>query len=195
MWTPIGGIIMDVKEAIEKRRAYRSLEHVEITEELVKDLGQSAQLSPSCFNNQPWRYVFVYGEEMLSKMHEALTGGNAWAKSAPLIIAVFSKPDFDCQIKERDYYLFDTGMATAFIILRATELGLVAHPIAGFDEGKVKEILGIPNDRKVITLVIVGKHMDTISPVLSENQVVKEKQRPERKRIEEFLHLNRYGEH
>ena len=63
-------------------------------------------------------------------------------------------------------------MATAFIILRATELGLVAHPIAGFDEDKVKEILGIPDDRRVITLVIVGKHMDTVSPVLSEKQLI-----------------------
>jgi len=185
---------MDVKEAIEKRRAYRSLEHVEITEELVNDLAGSAQLTPSCFNNQPWRYVFVYKKEMLSKLHEALSGGNVWAKSAPLIIAVFSKQDFDCEIKDRNYFLFDTGMATAFIILRATELGLVAHPIAGFDENKVKEILGIPDDRRVITLVIVGKHMDTISPVLSEKQVINEKQRPQRKPIEEFIHLNRFKE-
>ena len=183
---------MDVKEAINQRRAYRSLEHVDITEELVKDLAESAQLSPSCFNNQPWRYVFVYDNERLSKMHEALSGGNVWAKSAPLIIAVFSKSDFDCLIKEREYFLFDCGMATAFIILRAAELGLVAHPIAGFDEDKVKEVLGIPDDRRVITLVVVGKHMDTVSPVLSEKQVVSEKERPERKPLEEFIYLNRY---
>ena len=93
---------MEVKDAINQRRAYRSLEHVEITEELVRDLAESAQLSPSCFNNQPWRYVFVDSNEMLSKMHEALSGGNAWAKSAPLIIAVFSKLDFDCETKGRE---------------------------------------------------------------------------------------------
>ncbi len=183
---------MDVKEAIDQRRAYRSLEHIEITEELVNDLAESAQLSPSCFNKQPWRYVFVYDNEMLTKMHDALSGGNVWARSAPLIIVVFSKPDFDCEIKGREYFLFDTGMATAFIILRATELGLVAHPIAGFDEGKVKEILGIPDDRRVITLVIFGKHMDSISPILSEKQLKLEKVRPERKPLEEFIHLNRY---
>ena len=83
-------------------------------------------------------------------------------------------------------------MATAFIILRATELGLVAHPIAGFDEDKVKEILGIPDDRRVITLVIVGKHMDTVSPVLSKKQVISEKERPERKSLEEMIYRNRY---
>ena len=100
---------MDVKQAIEKRRAYRSLEHIEITEDLIKDLAQSAQLFCSCFNNQPWRYVFVYDPEMLKKMHVALSQGNEWAQSASMIIAVFSKPELDCIIKDRKYYLFDTG--------------------------------------------------------------------------------------
>lgn len=44
---------MDVKEAIRERRAYRSLDPVEITESLIRDLAESAQLAPSCFNNQP----------------------------------------------------------------------------------------------------------------------------------------------
>ena len=56
---------MDVKQTIKKRRAYRSLEHVEITEDLIKDLAQSAQLFCSCFNNQPSRFVFVHEPEAL----------------------------------------------------------------------------------------------------------------------------------
>ena len=58
---------MDVRQAIVERRAYRSLVPVEITEELIDDLAGSAQLFCSCFNNQPWRYVFVYDKNMLSK--------------------------------------------------------------------------------------------------------------------------------
>jgi nitroreductase len=183
---------MTVKEAIDKRRAYRSLSKVEITETLIKDLAHSAQLFCSCFNNQPWRYIFVYEPEMLKKMHAALSQGNEWAQAASMIIAVFSKPEFDCIVKDRKYYLFDTGMATAAIILRATELGLVAHPIAGFSPKKTREILGIPDDMEVITLVIVGNHSDTISPVLSEKQIEAEKKRPERLPIGKFMYLNVY---
>jgi nitroreductase len=183
---------MGVKEAIGKRRAYRSLEVVEITEELVIDLAESAQLAPSCFNKQPWRFVFAYDSEVLKELHSALSRGNEWAHFASLIIAVFSRRDFDCVLKEREYYLFDTGMATAFIILRATELGLVAHPIAGFDEYKVKEILGIPDSMRVITLVIVGKRSEEIRPVLSDRQVGWERNRPERLRWERFAYMNRY---
>ncbi len=183
---------MDVKEAIQKRRAYRSLEPVEITENLIQDLAGCAQLSASCFNNQPWRYVFVYDSDKLKQMHEALSSGNEWARNASMIIAVLSKKEYDCIIKERLYYQFDVGMATASLILRATELGLVAHPIAGYSPKKTREVLGIPEELDVITLVIVGKHSKTIKPILSEKQVKDEKTRPERFSLEKFVHLNRF---
>ena len=178
---------MDVINAINERRAYRSLEPVKITEELVRDLAESARLAPSCFNNQPWRFAFVYKPETLNKLHAALSRGNEWAQDGSMIIVVFSKKEYDCIIKDREYYLFGLGMATAFIMLRATELGLVAHPIAGYDEDGVKEVLGIPHDMTVITLVIVGKHSDTISPVLSEKQIEAEKTRPERLPLDKIL--------
>ena len=185
---------MDVKRAIQVRRAYRSLDPVEITEELIRDLAESARLAPSCFNNQPWRFVFAYDPETLKELHTALSRGNEWAHHASMIIAVFSKPDLDCIVGEREYYLFDTGMATAFIILRATELGLVAHPIAGFRERRAKRILEIPEEMRLITLVMVGKHSETIRPVLTEEQVKSEKTRPERMPMEKFAYINKYRE-
>ena len=181
---------MDVKQAIQTRRAYRSLEPVEITEELVTALAESAQLAPSCFNNQPWRFVFAYDPDILKKLHGAMSKGNRWVEAGSMIIAIFSQKDLDCLIKGREYYLFDTGMATAFIMLRATELGLVAHPIAGYKEDAVKEILGIPEEMTLITLLIVGKHADTIGPLLSNKQVDWEMNRPERLPLEEFAYVN-----
>lgn len=185
---------MDVTRAIEVRRAYRSLEPVEITEDLIKDLARHAQLAPSCNNNQPWRFVFVYAPEILKQMHAALSPGNEWIHAASMIIAVFSRKEDDCIIKDREYHQFGCGLATAFLVLRATELGLVAHPIAGYSPKKTKEILGIPAEYQVITLIIVGKHAPTISPVLSEKQVGWEKARPERLPLEKFVHLDRYKE-
>jgi nitroreductase len=185
---------LDVKEAIENRRAYRSLEKVEITDELIKDLAESAGLAASCFNYQPWQYVFVYDKKALTDMYGALSQGNEWAQQASMIIAVFSNREDDCVIKDREYYLFDTGMATAHLILRATELGLVAHPIAGFSPKKTREMLGIPENMNVITLIIVGKKSDKMNPVMVEHQVEAENERPERKALEDFVHINRYIE-
>jgi nitroreductase len=185
---------MDVFHAIEERRAYRSLGPVEITEDLIRDLAEHAQLAPSCFNNQPWRFVFVYDPDSLKEMHVALSSGNVWAQTSSMIIAVFSKQEDDCIIRDRLYHQFDVGLAVGFLVLRATELGLVAHPIAGFSPKKTGEILDIPEEYKVITLIIVGKHAETISPVLSEKQIEAEKHRPERKSTDEFIFLNKFSE-
>lgn len=183
---------MDVIQAIKERRAYRSLEKVEINESLREDLARCAQLAPSCFNNQPAKFVFVFEERVLKEMHSALSSGNEWAREASLIVAVFSKKEDDCIIKDRIYNEFDCGLATAFLILRATELGLVAHPIAGYSQKKVKEILKIPEDYSVITLVIMGKHAELLNPVLSSKQVEWEKKRPERKPLKEIMFLNTF---
>lgn len=185
---------MELDEAIQKRRAYRALEGVEITDEMIKKLANTAKLSPSCFNNQPWNFVFVDDEEILDKMDEAMMTGNEWTKKASLIIGVFSKTEDDCQVQEREYHLFDTGMASAFLQLKATELGLVAHPIAGFDEEKAKEIMSIPDEYRLITLINVGKHSDLPeeNELLNENQIETEKERPERDDLEDFVHRNEF---
>jgi len=184
---------MNVKQAIDNRRAYRSLEHVEITEELICDLAECAQLSASCFNNQPWKYVFVFDSKVLKEMHKALFPGNEWARDASMIIAVFSKKEDDCVIRDREYFLFDTGMATEALILRAIELGLVAHPIAGYNPKETRKILGIIDDYNVITLIIVGKHSKKISPILTDKQIETENKRPERIPLEKFVYINKYG--
>ena len=186
---------MSVKETIEKRRAYRSLEPVKITQDMINNLAEVAKISPSCGNKQPWRFVFAYNKQVLKQLFTALSRGNKWAEKASMIVGVFSKPENDCMIGERLYYLFDTGMATAFIMLRATELGLVAHPIAGFDETSAKEILGIPNAMRLITLIIIGKHSKDVNPVLSESMKLGEKQRPPRKAIEDFIYIDKFEEH
>jgi len=184
---------MNVIDAINTRRAYRSLAPVTITEELVRDLARCAQLAPSCNNNQPARFVFVWEPTMLEKMKAVFNKGNAWCHADSMVVAVCVEKDADCVVHDREYYLFDTGLATAFLILRATELGLVAHPIAGYSPKAVRAVLGIPDSMQVITLVNVGKHADTISPVLSEKQVRDETQRPERLPVEQVAFFNSYA--
>ena len=185
---------MKVKEVIEKRRAYRSLDSVSIKDDLIKDLANVAQIAPSCMNKQPWRFIFVRDKEQLEKLFSTLSDGNKWVEKASLIVAVFSSPKNDCIIGERLYFLFDTGMAAAFIILRATELGFVAHPIAGFNEDKAKKILRIPEGMRLITLIVIGKHSDEPNPELSESMRLGEMQSPPRNSIEDFTFMNEYNQ-
>jgi nitroreductase len=182
---------MDVRTAINERRAYRSLEPFEVTEDLIKDLAYHASLAPSCTNSQPWRYVFVYEKDALERVFEALPKGNQWVRNAGMVVVVFTSKELACNMRNGIYAYYDTGLSNAFLILRATELGLVAHPIAGFDEEVVKKAVNIKENFEVIALIVVAKHAKEISPLLSEKQVQSELKRPERKLFDEFVFLNK----
>lgn len=184
---------MDVHTAIETRRALRSLAPAEITAELVRDLAVHAGLAPSCSNNQPWRFVFVFEPERLEAMKSVFSRGNRWCQAASLMIAVFCRRSDDGVIGDREYYLFDTGLAVATMILRATELGLIAHPIAGYDPARARQVLGIPDEFNLISIVLVGRRAPAIDPGLSPDKVEAETRRPARLPLERYAFLNTYG--
>ena len=98
----LDGSKMQLEELIRERRAYRALKPTGITKEMIQETAKLAQLAPSCFNNQPWRYIFVYKPEILTELHGALSSGNEWVKSASMIIVVFSRKDFDCDLKKNN---------------------------------------------------------------------------------------------
>jgi len=185
---------LEVADAVEARRARRVLSERSIEPDRVDALIRSVRLSASCFNNQPWRLVFCSGGESLGAVRAALAKGNAWATRAPLIIVVCARAPDDCQLSDgRDYFLFDCGLAIGQMELQATSLGLVAHPIAGYDPAKVKRALGVPDDHVVITLVICG-YPGTDDSLLSDKQREAERERPDRKAVGENVFSDRWGQ-
>ena len=158
--------------SIENRRARRAITDQAIDRETLETLLRAAHLAPSCANNQPWRFVVVNEEPTLSQLKAHLSGGNYWAKVSPAIVAVASRSDLDCQIPDgREYHLFGCGLASMNLMLQATELGLIAHPIAGFKQSPIKELLEIPADFTLITLVILGHPSDGLGSLSEKHQI------------------------
>jgi nitroreductase len=183
---------MDVAEAVRRRRAYRVFDPRPIEEEKIRALVEAMRLAPSCNNNQPWKVVLCAGGS-LPRVKESLNKGNVWATTASLIMVVTARPADDCRHSEgRDYYLFGCGLAVAQMLLQATELGIVTHPIAGFDPVKVREALGIPGDYVIITLVICGYPGEDDS-LLSDKQKAQQRDRGERKPIGENFFRDSWG--
>ncbi|MHA1419642.1 MAG: nitroreductase family protein [Candidatus Heimdallarchaeaceae archaeon] len=181
---------MEFVELVHKRRAFRALDPIDISEEFIKEVVDLAARSPSCMNRQSWRFVFVKDKEQLERLHPALSGGNYWAKDASMLIAVFSKPDLDCVIGEREYYLFDAGMATLQLMLALVNKGLVAHAMAGFNVKIAKEVLNIPEDMRLITLIAVGKHSSDFEGKLGEKHIELEQIVSERMEFDEFAYID-----
>jgi nitroreductase len=184
---------MELKKAMGERRSFRALEPVQISEAMIEQLAWAASMAPSCFNKQPWRFVFVRSREMLEKVHGALSEGNEWARDASMLVVVASRKELDCIIRGRQYYQFDTGLAVSHLMLMATDMGLVAHAMAGFSPERTRKAIGIPEDMEVITILAVGKRSSTKTPNLSDEDWEMEDVRPGRLETREFAYMERYS--
>ncbi len=179
--------------AIDKRRARRALSDHPISRELIEIVLRAAHWAPSCSNNQPWRFVAVNDPAMLVQVKGHLTRGNYWAAPSPLIIAVASRSDLDCEIPDgRTYYLFGCGLAAMNLMMQATELGLIAHPIAGFKQATIKNALGIPDAYELITLIILGYPSGDVS-ALSDKHQAEERSDRVRRPLDEVVSWNRWS--
>ncbi len=184
---------MSVDLAISARRARRVLSEEPIGSSIVDGLIEAMRLSPSCYNNQPWNVIVVRSPDALEAVKANLPRGNSWALSSPLVLAIISKAPDDCQLSDgRDYNLFDCGIAVGEMLLQATSLGIIAHPIAGYDPIATKKVLGVPEEYTLITLVICG-HPGSDTSMLSEKQLEQEGQRPARKPVGQNFHEDLWG--
>jgi len=142
--------------AIEQRRAFRALDTKPIDNETLLHLIEAAATAPSGMNNQPWRFVTTTETERLNALKETLSPGNYWAKRAPAIIAVVTNNEWSMKLGDRVYAPFEVGMATMALQIQAVSEGLIIHPIAGFNEGAAKEVLGISEEDSLMVLLILG---------------------------------------
>jgi nitroreductase len=138
---------METIESISKRASLKtccSAQDVE-KEKIVKIL-EAARLAPSGRNMQPWRFIVIKGKENVKNVVTRAFGeGNQVVMEAPVLIIVCANPSDAVIADEKEYYLFDLGLAVENMLLAATDLGLVTHPMAHVFEDKLKALLGIPD--------------------------------------------------
>jgi len=183
----------EILAQIETRRARRALSEKPIPPEILARIMTAATYAPSCFNNQPWRFLVVDRGRELEIVKNNLSRGNYWAQKAPVIVLVFTKPDLDCRLSDhRDYAFFSTGLAVESLMLQATEEGLIAHPIAGYKPLPLKEAFGVDSEMILLTLVIIGYPGDEAH--LNDNHRELEHRARDRKPEDQVIMYNRWVE-
>ncbi len=96
----------------------------------------------------------------------------------------------DMSVDGKEYYLFDTGLAVENMLLAATDLGLVTHVMASFNETEVKRMLHIPDDVRVVIVTPLA-----YPPTASYDEAAKERlSQRTRKDLEEVAYFNRWAE-
>lgn len=178
-----------IRTLLEQRKATRAIAERPVEPEKIRAIIRAAQLSASCANKQSWRFLLLSEPQALEKGRAALSRGNYWAKTAPVLIFGYSKPDLGCVLDDgRQYYVFDLGLAVQNIMLQATELDLVARPMAGYAPDKVKELFGLSDEYEVLVAIAIGYEGD-ISTLQERQQKISRAPR-ERNPLEENFSFN-----
>ncbi len=144
-------------EAIKTRRSIRRYKSTPVPESLLKEVLNAARLAPSADNSQPWKFVVVRDEQTKLRL-AASANGQKFMAQAPVIIVACGIPDeaFPTVGGYMSSHVVDVSIAVDHLTLAASSSGLGTCWIAAFKEEKVREVLGIPEDVRVVAMTPLG---------------------------------------
>ena len=155
---------MDALETMRARHSYRAYTDEPVDRETLEVLIEAARLAPSPMNSQPWRFHVATGETR-RKIDEVMGAADRAAAvagfasnlgNAPVVIAV-SVPRPTDGMSSIDMYVA-AGAAIENLLLEATEQGLATVNVtfSFWMRDKLAEILGLSEDREIVSLIAVG---------------------------------------
>lgn len=150
----------ELLEALAERRARRAFAPRPVPDDARESLWRAVSVAPSHGNAQSVRLLEARSEGARMALVGALSEGNrGWASAAPLLAALGALPDHeraDAYGGERAIWSFHAGIAAANLMAQATALGLIAHPMAGFDEQAARRAFAAPPGLRVLAVFAIG---------------------------------------
>ncbi len=147
---------MDIYTAIATRKSVRAFEERDVPEETLTRMLEATRLAPSASNRQEWRFVVVRDPHTRRRLAEA-AAGQRFVGQAPVVIACCAQTDGHLMPCGLPCFPIDVAIAVDHLTLCAAAEGLGTCWIGAFDEARVKEILGIPQEGvRVVALLPLG---------------------------------------
>jgi len=163
---------MQIQEAIQKRLSIRRYADAAIPAEHLDILFKALQLAASGNNYQNWEFVFVKDPDVKQSLVPACNN-QRFVRDCAYFIAGVADPTLK-------WHMVDITIALTQFALQAVELGYGTCWIGAFDEAGVKQVLTVPDDKKVVICMTLGlptgKHVPR-----------------GRKALEEIVYLDKFG--
>jgi len=180
--------LMDIFEAIANRRSIRRFQDRPVEEEKIQKIFDAVRMSPSWANLQCWRFIVVtdpstkekiaeltYVESFFAPKGYKVNPARKGMAEAPAVIVLCADPSQSGSLWEQEYYLTDLGIAAQTLMLSAHALDLGSVFVGVFEEEKVRDVLSIPSEIRVVGIIPLGYPLD------------QKKEGPPRKPLEEIL--------
>lgn len=149
--------------------------------DIIKAVSEAASRAFTSYNLQPYKCIFCFrifdSNDFkpyaidTTPFNKALNSifGNApktWVQKAPVLVLFVERTKYSQEDSLKNKYIkagdvnphhsFDTGAAAMCMALQATMLGLMAHPIGGFDHEKIRADFNLAPDEAPRILMTLG---------------------------------------
>lgn len=139
-------------------RAYDAAQAV--SHEQIISLLEAARWAPSCFGDQPWRFIVWDKNADAAAWQQGFAclgeGNQSWVKDAPVLLLVCADTLFNHNQKANRWAQYDSGAAAENLCLQASSMGLMAHQMGGFDADAARSAFAIPTQYTPMAMVAVG---------------------------------------
>lgn len=155
---------MNFKELCTARQSCRSYKNEPVPQEKLDYIRECVRLAPSAVNRQPWRFLVIDREPMLSQVKACYS--RDWIQNVPVIV-ICLKNEQEAWTRQSDGHNhadIDIAIATEHLCLAATEQGLGNCWVCNFD---VQQLMGtglIPEGFTPAVLVPLGLPADELRP-------------------------------
>jgi len=143
---------MDALEAIRKRRSVRKYTGDPIPRHDLETIVDAGRLAATGGNRQPWIFIVITERDTIDKLKVAAQ----WMGQAGAIIAVVLDPT-------TRWWVEDGSAAIENMLVASTALGYGSCWLEGWTlphEDEFKTLLGIPEDKRLLTLIPIGVPVD-----------------------------------
>ncbi len=131
-----------------------------VSDEDLHSVLEAARWAPSCFGDQPWRYVVCKKDshpEGWQTIFDSLIDKNqAWCQHVPVLILACHDTQFSHNDNPNRHGAYDTGAASVSMCLQAAALGLMSHQMGGFAAEKLQQSFAIPERFSPIAVIALG---------------------------------------
>ncbi len=152
---------------LRTRRSIRQYQKESIDARSLEIMKEALLRSPSSMGRNPWTFIFVQDRGLLDRLSRSKEHGSQFLKGAPLGIVVCGDENIS------DVWVEDCSIASIIVQLTAQSLGLGScwiqirnrnHSPSLTAEKYVQDILGIPGNVKVESIISVGFKDETKPP-------------------------------
>ena len=135
-----------------------------LTQEQIIMLLEAARWAPSCYGDQPWRFIVCdkrANKEAWDKAYHCISEGNqSWAGNAPLLLLSVADSILSRNGNPNRWGQYDTGAASENLSIQATDMGLMVHQMGGFNAERARDAFIIPEQFTPMAMLAVGYQLE-----------------------------------